>query len=33
MINTTYYPMTDVEALADFQRELAVKILTIEFEI
>jgi predicted 3-demethylubiquinone-9 3-methyltransferase (glyoxalase superfamily) len=31
--NTTYYPMTEAEGLADFQKELAGQILTVEFEI
>lgn len=33
MINTTYYPKTEAEGLADFQRDFAGKVLTIEFEI
>lgn len=33
MINTTYYPMTEEEGLADFQKDLAGKVLTVEFEI
>ena len=33
MINTTYYPMTEEERLADFQKDLAGKVLTVEFEI
>jgi len=33
LINTTYYPMTEAEGLADFQKDLAGKILTVEFEI
>lgn len=31
--NTTYYPKTKEEGLADFQTELAGKVLTIEFEL
>jgi predicted 3-demethylubiquinone-9 3-methyltransferase (glyoxalase superfamily) len=33
IINTTYYPLTEAEGLADFQKEFAGKVLTIEFEI
>lgn len=33
IINTTYYPMTEAEGLADFQKEFAGKVLTVEFEI
>ncbi len=33
MIRTTYYPNSEAEGLADFQRELAGKVLTVEFEI
>lgn len=33
MLNTTYYPMTEAEGLADFQKEFAGKVLTVEFEI
>ncbi len=33
ILNTTYYPMTEAEGLADFQKDLAGKILTVEFEI
>lgn len=33
IISTEYYPNTDDEGLADFQQDLAGKILTIEFEI
>lgn len=33
MINTTYYPMTEAEGLADFQKDFAGKVLTVEFEI
>jgi predicted 3-demethylubiquinone-9 3-methyltransferase (glyoxalase superfamily) len=33
IINTTYYPLTKAEGLADFQKDLAGKVLTVEFEI
>lgn len=33
IISTTYYPKTKEEGLADFQLELAGKVLTVEFEI
>lgn len=33
MIKTTYYPLTEAEGLADFQKEFAGKVLTVEFEI
>jgi predicted 3-demethylubiquinone-9 3-methyltransferase (glyoxalase superfamily) len=33
MINTTYYPLTEAEGLADFQKDFAGKVLTVEFEI
>lgn len=33
IISTTYYPKSEAEGLADFQKELAGKVLTIEFEI
>ncbi len=33
MINTTYYPMTEEEGIADFQTDLAGEVLTVEFEI
>lgn len=33
IVNTTYYPETEEEGLADFQREYAGKVLTVEFEI
>jgi predicted 3-demethylubiquinone-9 3-methyltransferase (glyoxalase superfamily) len=33
IINTTYYPHTEAEGLADFQKDFAGKILTVEFEI
>lgn len=33
IIHTTYYPKTVEEGLADFQKEFAGKLLTIEFEI
>lgn len=33
IINTTYYPMTEEEGLAEFQKDLAGKVLTVEFEI
>jgi predicted 3-demethylubiquinone-9 3-methyltransferase (glyoxalase superfamily) len=32
-LNTTFYPLTEAEGLADFQKEFAGKVLTIEFEI
>jgi predicted 3-demethylubiquinone-9 3-methyltransferase (glyoxalase superfamily) len=32
-IHTTYYPLTEAEGLADFQKEFAGKVLTVEFEI
>lgn len=33
ILNTTYYPETEADGLADFQQEFAGKILTIEFEV
>jgi predicted 3-demethylubiquinone-9 3-methyltransferase (glyoxalase superfamily) len=33
IVNTVYYPETQEEGLADFQLELAGKVLTIDFEI
>src|SRR5947209_2014282 len=33
IISTTYYPHSAEEGLADFQKEFAGKILTIEFEL
>lgn len=33
IISTTYYPKSTEEGLADFQKEFAGKILTIEFEV
>lgn len=33
IINTLNYPMTEEEGLADFQKEFAGKVLTIDFEI
>lgn len=33
IINTTYYPKTEAEGLADFQKDFAGKVLTVEFEI
>jgi predicted 3-demethylubiquinone-9 3-methyltransferase (glyoxalase superfamily) len=33
IIQTTYYPKTAAEGLADFQQEFAGKVLTVEFEI
>lgn len=33
LIDTTYYPKTKAEGLADFQQEFAGKVLTVEFEI
>jgi predicted 3-demethylubiquinone-9 3-methyltransferase (glyoxalase superfamily) len=33
MINISYYPMTEAEGLADFQKDFAGKVLTVEFEI
>jgi predicted 3-demethylubiquinone-9 3-methyltransferase (glyoxalase superfamily) len=32
-LNTTYYPKTEAEGLADFQKDFAGKVLTVEFEI
>jgi predicted 3-demethylubiquinone-9 3-methyltransferase (glyoxalase superfamily) len=31
--NTTYYPKTEAEGLAEFQKDFAGKVLTVEFEI
>ncbi len=33
IINTTYYPKSTREGLADFQQEFAGKVLTIDFEL
>ena len=33
IINTTYYPNSESEGLADFQSDFAGKVLTVEFEI
>ncbi len=33
IINTTYYPKTEAEGLAEFQKDFAGKVLTVEFEI
>jgi predicted 3-demethylubiquinone-9 3-methyltransferase (glyoxalase superfamily) len=33
IISTTYYPMSAEEGLADFQKEFAGKVLTVEFEL
>lgn len=33
LINITYYPKTEADGLADFQKELAGEVLTAEFEI
>ena len=33
IISTEYYPKSSEEGLADFQKELAGKVLTIEFEL
>lgn len=33
LINTTYYPDSEAEGLAEFQKDFAGKILTVEFEI
>ena len=33
IISTTYYPMSAEEGLADFQKDLAGKVLTIEFDL
>ncbi len=33
IINTTYYPKNESEGLADFQKDFAGKVLTVEFEI
>jgi predicted 3-demethylubiquinone-9 3-methyltransferase (glyoxalase superfamily) len=33
LVNTTYYPKTEEEGLADFQKNLAGQVLTVEFEV
>jgi predicted 3-demethylubiquinone-9 3-methyltransferase (glyoxalase superfamily) len=33
IISTTYYPKTEAEGLAEFQKDFAGKVLTVEFEI
>lgn len=33
VISTTYYPNSSEEGLADFQQQLAGKVLTVEFEL
>lgn len=33
VVHKTYYPKTEADGLADFQKELAGQLLTIEFEI
>ncbi len=33
IISTEYYPKTEAEGLADFQKDLAGKVLTVEFEL
>lgn len=33
IINITYYPNSEAEGLADFQKDFAGKVLTVEFEI
>lgn len=33
LIHTTYYPLTEADGLADFQKDFAGKVLTVEFEI
>ena len=33
IIKTTNYPLTEAEGLADFQKDYAGKVLTVEFEI
>jgi predicted 3-demethylubiquinone-9 3-methyltransferase (glyoxalase superfamily) len=33
IINTTFYPNNEADGLADFQKDFAGKILTVEFEI
>ena len=33
IMNTMYYPKTEAEGLAEFQKDFAGKVLTIEFEI
>ena len=33
VLNTEYYPKTKEEGLADFQKDLAGEVLTIEFEL
>jgi predicted 3-demethylubiquinone-9 3-methyltransferase (glyoxalase superfamily) len=32
-INATYYPLAEAEGLADFQKDFAGKVATVEFEI
>jgi predicted 3-demethylubiquinone-9 3-methyltransferase (glyoxalase superfamily) len=33
LIITTYYPLTEEEGLADFQKDLAGEVLTVEYEV
>lgn len=33
LLKTTYYPKTETEGLAEFQKDFAGKVLTVEFEI
>jgi predicted 3-demethylubiquinone-9 3-methyltransferase (glyoxalase superfamily) len=33
IVNTTYYPKTEAEGLAEFQKDFAGKVLTVEFEL
>lgn len=33
LLNTTYYPKSEAEGLADFQKDLAGQVLTVEFEV
>lgn len=33
ILNTTYYPTTEAEGLAEFQKDFAGRVLTVEFEI
>ena len=33
ILNTTYYPKTEAEGLAEFQKDFAGRVLTVEFEI
>lgn len=33
ILSTTYYPKTEAEGLADFQKDFAGQVLTVEFEV